>query len=94
MVLVRVLHNAPNQDSKEKSIKLRRYTSYISFSYLCDPQASPFILPEQLQGTFGRVEVISRDGFEHVFGKLDMAVFVLVVGVPFGVKSVFIQGRV
>jgi hypothetical protein len=49
--------------------------------YLCDSQSSPFILPQQLQRAFRRVEVLSRDGFQHCLRKLDMSIFVFIVGV-------------
>lgn len=50
-------------------------------AYLSDAECSPFLFPEQLQCSMGRVMVIFRDGLEHGFGKLHMPVLVLAVRV-------------
>lgn len=49
--------------------------------YLSDAKSSPFLLPQEFEGTLGSVVVILGDGLEHGFGKLDMAVFEFTVRV-------------
>lgn len=46
---------------------------------LRDTQGSPLFFPEQFKGSFRAVKVVGWDLFEHVFGKLDMAVFKLII---------------
>lgn len=51
-------------------------------SYLCDSKSTPFLLPEQLQGTGGCVVVILWDCLEHSLGDLDVAILEVVIGIP------------
>lgn len=51
------------------------------YSHLCDPQASPLILPQQLQRPSGSVEVVLWYGLEHLLGELHVAVFEVVIAV-------------
>lgn len=37
-------------------------------SYLSDAQATPFLLPQQLQCAFRAIKVIRRDLLEHILG--------------------------
>lgn len=53
----------------------------MTLAYLCDADPSPFLFPEQLQGSLGGVMVLFGDGLEHGLWQLDMAVLVLAVGV-------------
>lgn len=50
-------------------------------TYLCDAESSPFVLPEQLQGSLLRVVVILGYRLEHCLGELDMSVLVFAIGV-------------
>lgn len=44
-------------------LKLRQILSYLSYA-----EATPFLLPEQLQSSFGSIEIFLGDLLEHVFG--------------------------
>lgn len=48
---------------------------------LRDAQTPPLVLPQQLQGSPRSVKIVAWDGFEHVFGELDVAVFIFGVAV-------------
>lgn len=52
---------------------------------LCDAEAAPLLLEQDSESAGLGVEVVSRDGLEHVFGEHDVAVLKVVVGVPGGV---------
>lgn len=43
--------------------KLRRIISYLSYA-----KTTPFLLPQQFQGSFGRVKIFLGDLLEHVLG--------------------------
>lgn len=49
---------------------------------LRDAQSSPLVLPQELQRTPCAVEVVLWYCFEHLFGELDVSIFVVVVAVP------------
>jgi hypothetical protein len=55
------------------------FTRHGLAAYLCNSKSSPFILPQQLQCAFRRVEVVSGYGLEHGFWQLYMSVLVFVV---------------
>lgn len=57
--------------------KLRRIPSYLSYA-----KATPFLLPEQFQSSFGSIKVFLGDLLEHVLGQLHVSVLVLAVGIP------------
>lgn len=71
---------------EQKDVRLR-IMDFIVFptKTLCDTQASPFLFPEQLQCAFCRVEIFSRNSFEHCLWQLDMSIFVFAVAVSGGV---------
>lgn len=48
-------------------------------THLRDSQTSPLVLPEQLQGASAAIKVVLGNGFEHLLGKLHVAVFELIV---------------
>ncbi len=70
-------------------VSLFAYQQKTRDPYLRDSQSSPFILPQQFQCAFGRVEVVARNGLEHSLWELNMSIFVVVVRVSEPVRFGF-----
>lgn len=56
-------------------------TRTIRMTYLSNTDGAPFVLPQQLQCSVGRIVVILRNGLQHGLGELDVSVLVLAVRV-------------
>jgi len=71
----------PSETLNIELVCLFSLCSSIIFAHLCDSDGTPFLLPEQLQGSGRLIMILFGDCFEHGLWELDMTVFKVIIGV-------------